>query len=250
MTRRVHTLIRRDDRAYCLVAYGLLALWTLPLWIAPSSRGALNSDWDWFLTYFEAVRKSLMDYGHGPWNNVWNSLGSPLWANPQIGPLSHYGVLVLIFGTTWGLKLGIALHYFLSFECARALARHVFVPEQNADIQGAPVNNALANRHTAVVIAALLYALNTGISAHFTRGQVCFGAYAFVPLLVLWCMRAMEHRWAGLVSGGIAGVMVHYGIPLRARLELGSDDSTRSDPGCPVPQKERCEVYIRWCRAV
>lgn len=185
---------RPHDRRECLVAYLLLALWCLPLYISFETRGPLSSDWEYFLSYFEAFRKTVLEYREFPGLNPWNSLGSPLWANPQIGPLSHFGLLVLLFGTLPGLKLGMVLGTFLAFETARALGRRLF------------------ETPTAPVIVGLLYALNGALAAQLTRGQLCFGSYFLAPLLVLAVLQLGERRWAGLLAGLVSGVMVHYGV--------------------------------------
>lgn len=185
---------RPDDRGACLVAYALLLVWCAPFFYPLQARGPLGSDWEFFLAYFEAFRKSVLNYGQFPGFNPWNCLGSPLWANTQIGPVSHYGLLVLIFGTLVGTKLGVALSTLLSFETGRALGRHLF------------------QTPTAPVIAGLLYAINAGLAAQLTRGQLCFGAYFLAPLLVLFCLQLPRRPWSGALAGVCAGAMVHYGV--------------------------------------
>ena len=176
----------RTDRWTSLAAYGLLLLWALPLIAVPNTRGAVESDWEYFLSYWEAIRQSLLTYHQFPGYNPWNALGSPLWANPQVGPLSHYLPLVLTFGTLYGVKLGIALGNVIAFFTARALGQELF------------------GRRAAAVIAALLYALNPALLAHLARGHLSFGAYAIAPLLILSCLRLARSRWAGLQAGVVA----------------------------------------------
>ena len=185
---------RPDDRLSCLAAYGLILLWCFPLYSAAAGRGSIGSDWEWFLAYFEALRITVIDHGQFPGLHVWNFLGSPFWANPQIGPVSHFGLLSLLLGPLWGIKLGMLVGYLLSFESARALGRELF------------------ETPAAAVCAGLLYALNTGLAAQLTRGQITFGGYFLAPLLVLACLRLRRQRWAGASAGIVAGLCVHYGV--------------------------------------
>jgi hypothetical protein len=187
---------RTEDRWACLLAYAILLCWCLPLIVRPDLRGTPATDWEWFLSYFQALRSSVVDHGQFPGFNPWMYLGTPLWANPQIGPVSHFTPPVLLFGPLVGMKLGIVLTYLLSFETGRALGRHLF------------------KTPLAAVMAGLLYALNTSLAAHWVLGQACFAAYPFVPLLVLYCLRLpdRDRPWAGAAAGGIAGLMIHCGV--------------------------------------
>jgi hypothetical protein len=187
---------RPEDRWACLAAYGALLCWCLPLLVRPDLRGSPTTDWEWFLSYFQALRTTILDHGQFPGFNPWMYLGTPLWANPQIGPVSHFTPLVLLFGPIAGMKLGIVASYLLSFETGRALGRHLF------------------KKPLAGVMAGLLYALNTALAAHWVIGQACFGAYALAPLLVLCCLRLPDEDrpWAGAAAGATAGLMIHYGV--------------------------------------
>ena len=151
-------------------------------------------DWEWFLGYYQVLGMTLLEHGQLPGFNPWNQLGSPLWANPQIGPISHITPLVLLFGPLYGLKLGLAVMYFISFETGRALGKELFKTPQ------------------APVIAGLLYALNTGLAANLMLGHICFYSYCLAPLLVLFCLRLSSSLWAGVGAGAVAGLMIQYGV--------------------------------------
>jgi hypothetical protein len=170
----------------------ILLLWCFPLYHKLHQIG--DMDWDWFVSYFYVLRTSILDYGQFPSYNPWMYLGSPLWANPQIGPISHFTPFVLLFGPVIGLKLGLIAHYFLCFEFARLLGRNIF---------RAPLS---------AVIAGLLYALNPALNAHIVIGHLCFAAYPLAPLLMLACLRLPTHRWAGCFAGLTAGFMLHLGL--------------------------------------
>ena len=183
---------RSDEHRASLLAYALLFFWCLPLFFSPNTIGVL--DWDWFTAYFTVLRSTLLEHGQFPGYNPFMYLGSPLWANPQIGPLSLFTPFVLLFGPLTGIKLGIACAYWLSYESGRALGRRLFEAPQSA------------------VLFGLLYALNTALAAHWVMGHLCFVAYPLAPWLILWCLRLGEDRWAGLKAGLMAGLMVQMGL--------------------------------------
>ena len=78
---------RSDDRWACLLAYGLLLIWCLPLFAKPGHFGAM--DWDWFVGYFSIVRRTLLEYNQFPGYNPWMYLGSPLWETLKSGLSPH-----------------------------------------------------------------------------------------------------------------------------------------------------------------
>lgn len=176
-----------------VLAWGVLLLWCSPL-LTSSGRGLPSTDWEWFLSYYEVLRSTLLRYHEFPGQNPWMYLGSPLWANAQIGPINHFTLLVLPFGVTLGFKLGIVVNVLGSFEAARLLGRRLF------------------GRPEAAIAAGLLYALNPAIASQWLLGHACFANYAFGPLLALACLRLGETPWAGVWAGLVAGVMMHYGI--------------------------------------
>ena len=186
---------RPEDRWACLGAYALLLAWCLPLLVGTDTRGSpVYVDWEWFLSYYQVLRTTLVEHLQFPGFNPYMYLGSPLWANPQLGPISHFTPLVLLFGALYGMKLGFVVSFLIAFEAARALGRELF------------------DSPLAAVIAGLLYALNTGLASHLIIGHGCFTAYCLAPLLVLYCLRLTSHPWSGAMAGAVAGLMVHYGI--------------------------------------
>jgi hypothetical protein len=75
----------------------------------PISHG-VNEDWDWQLGFYEASRISLLDHGQLSGWNPFVQGGVPLLANPESPFLYPPFVLVLIFGSSAGLKLWVLLH--------------------------------------------------------------------------------------------------------------------------------------------
>ncbi len=97
---------------------GILALAWLAWWQfrwmgtdlhTPISHG-INEDWDWQLGFYEACRIALLDHGQLPAWNPYVQGGVPLLANPESPFLYPPFVLVMIFGSSAGLKLWVLFH--------------------------------------------------------------------------------------------------------------------------------------------
>jgi hypothetical protein len=96
-----------------VVALTWLAWWQFR-WLGtdletPISHG-INEDWDWQLGFYEASRISLMEHGQLPAWNPYVQGGVPLLANPESPFLYPPFLLVLVFGSSAGLKLWVLFH--------------------------------------------------------------------------------------------------------------------------------------------
>ena len=96
-----------------IVALAWLAWWQFR-WMGtdlhtPISHG-INEDWDWQLGFYEASRLSLLEHGQLPGWNPFVQGGVPLLANPESPFLYPPFVLVLLFGSSAGLKLWVLFH--------------------------------------------------------------------------------------------------------------------------------------------
>ena len=96
-----------------IVALAWLAWWQFR-WMGtdlqtPISHG-INEDWDWQLGFYEASRQSLLVHGQLPGWNPFVQGGVPLLANPESPFLYPPFVLIMIFGSSAGLKLWVLFH--------------------------------------------------------------------------------------------------------------------------------------------
>jgi hypothetical protein len=87
---------------------------------------------DWDLTYvtFEVVRKSIVDFGQFPHHNIYASMGSDLWSNPQSVMFNPLMLPVLLWGSVYGLKIGIVIvmiwSCFGGYFLFKRLTKHAF----------------------------------------------------------------------------------------------------------------------------
>ena len=73
-------------------------------------------DWDLNLAKYEAVRRTVLEWGEFPWWDPWCRGGFPLAANPQCGVFGIATPLVLLLGTSVGMRIAQAR---LSLDCDR-----------------------------------------------------------------------------------------------------------------------------------
>lgn len=165
----------------CLPA-GLALSLAIPLLWHFSGVGAL-SDWDQFLQKHEAIRKSLLTDFQFPWWNPWRRGGFPLAADPETGVLSLATGMVLIFGTSVGLRLSAIAYVMLAAEGVRRLAKIVLGDQLGA------------------TLAAVVYAMNGAAIAYLASGFFIPMSFAWLPWQLYFVLRldakADAGRWLG-----------------------------------------------------
>lgn len=110
------------------IGFLLTLIWCYP-YFTSGGRMALG-DFSFFSQGYEAIRKSILDYGQFPWWNPWVSGGVPLYANPQFGVFSLPTLLVITFGTITGLKLTLAVFTLAGYCSMYILLRKYFKVEK------------------------------------------------------------------------------------------------------------------------
>ena len=119
--RRAHRLV------YALIAGWALLLAAIALWPALSQGGSWSSRYDWryFETMTELARRTVLWYREVPLWNPYSCGGEVGLANPQSMDGAPTFLLVLLFGTPWGLKLGMLLYLALGIFGTALLARRL-----------------------------------------------------------------------------------------------------------------------------
>ena len=180
-----------DRRAHIIAAVALQAV-TLSLaypFLARPGYGAIL-DWDLHLTWFEAVRQSILRYHQFPWWNPWVVGGFPLAAEPQVGLVSLDTLFVLPFGTEPGLKLAAVASLMLAVEGARRLAR-LWI----ADPWG-------------VALAAVLYAYNGAAILFTVNGHALTLIHPFLPWLLVYAFQVDRGVRPAALLGAVAAASV------------------------------------------
>jgi hypothetical protein len=183
-----------------LLGLFVVAIWASPIWFTPGKTGVY--DWDFAMHRFEAIRLTVMEFGQWPGHNPWIIGGVPLLGNPTVSLLSVNGLMVLSFGTFWGLKLGVLVYLSIGFIGAWKLSGIWW-----------------ENRFIRLVFAFFVIA-NPALAYHYTVGHLLFLPFCFMPLLFYFLFRFNQDKWSGLKAAVVLGIafndsliyMVQYGM--------------------------------------
>jgi len=207
---------------FCFLA---VALWALPIWFTPGMTGI--GDWDSASNRLEAVRRTVLEFRQWPGHNPWLTGGVPLLGMPYYNIFSISGLLGLVFGTYWGLRLGILVCLLISFVGAWKLSsiwwRYPFIK----------------------LVFSFYLVANPALIYHLSGGHIAFQPFLFMPLLFYFLLRFKEDRWSGLKAAIVLGVafndspsyMVQYGMLILGCLYAYLFASN---------YKENARALIRW----
>jgi len=171
-----------------------LAMVSLALPIMNHPDGLGFADWDFVLDKFEALRRTILEWGQFPWWNPWCRGGFPLAAEPQIGAVSIATPLVLAFGTSIGLRLSAVLCLLIAVEGAYWLA-WLWLREP-----------------WSAAAVALIYSLNGGVIIDTAQGYILAMSYCSLPWLAYHAFRIGDRFRDGLGLGGWMAFTVMNGI--------------------------------------
>lgn len=163
----------------------LAAHWqVLASWDRPGGR-----DWQvTFLPMFEAIRRTILEYGQFPWWNPWVAGGVPLFGDAQAPVLSLETLFALPLGPVLGSKFALLAYAAAGYEGSRRLCRHVF------------------GDHPMVRIGCVLPALMPALVFHLHEGHFPMGIFYLFPAALYFALRWREGRAQAL---GLAAVMVY-----------------------------------------
>lgn len=183
---------------FCFLA---VAIWALPIWFTPGMVGIY--DWDPSMHKFEAIHRTVLEFSQWQGHDPWTVGGVPLVGNPAIGGLlSIKGLSVLVFGTFWGLRLGVLIYLFVGFIGAWKLSGIWW-----------------RDRFTRLIFSFYVIA-NPALIYHITVGHFVFQPFYFMPLLFYFLLRFKEDEWSGLKGAIVLGAafndspayIVQYGV--------------------------------------
>ena len=167
----------REHYEILLLFLFVSVLYTLPLFTHFSSLGIL--DWDIWLFYNEAARKSIMGFHQTPLWNPYYCGGNILLSHPESQIFSPTFLFVLLFGTLSGIKIAILVHFFIGLLGMYFLARYFKVSM------------------IAAIAAALTYMLSAPFAMRIGVGQLSYLALGFYPLAFLFFLKGVYglKRW-------------------------------------------------------
>ena len=179
---------RRLHRALAVGLQVVTLSFLYPFFARPGYGGIY--DWDLHLTWFEAIRQSVLRFHQFPWWNPWTCDGFPLAAEPQVGLVSLDTLFVLPFGTEAGLKLSAVASLMLAVEGARRLARTWLV-----DPWG-------------VALAAAVYGWNGAILIFTANGHALTNVHPFLPWMLYYAFRIDRGARPAAMLGAVQAASV------------------------------------------
>ena len=140
-------------------------------------------DWDLNLAKYEAVRRTVLEWGEFPWWDPWCRGGFPLAANPQCGVFGIATPLVLALGTSVGMRIAQLGCLLIAIEGARRLALLWF---------GEPL---------AAAAAGLIYGINGAVLSQAVCGYHLTMSYCSFPWILYYAFRLDRRRSDGAWLG-------------------------------------------------
>jgi hypothetical protein len=181
--------IKNDDNRILLLCFFIVLVWSSPLWLTPGKIGI--SDWGYSISRFEVLRQTILEYKQWPSNNPWNMGGQPLLGNPGIGLISVKGLLALVFGSVWGLKLAAPVYLFIGLWGAWKLSGIWW-----------------SDRFVRVIFC-LYVAANPAMTYHTSIGHINFQTFYFAPLMLYYLLNFRLDKWSGLKAAVVAGLAIN-----------------------------------------
>ncbi|HSW74483.1 MAG TPA: hypothetical protein VLG16_01290 [Candidatus Saccharimonadales bacterium] len=125
--RRMELIIRK----VWAVRWARIAILSLPILIyylplLLSGNKISAGDPDYYMSLYEGFRRSVLEFHQFPWWDPWIAGGVPLFGNVQFGLVSVPTPFVLLFGTAFGIKLGMFVYGIIGFFGARRLFYRYF----------------------------------------------------------------------------------------------------------------------------
>jgi hypothetical protein len=181
-----------------------ILMWSYPIWFTPGKAAAY--DWGQQMMRFEALRRTVVQYHQWPGTNPWSLGGIPLLGNPSVFIVSIRGLMALMFGTYWGLRLAIVIYLYICFWGSWKLS------------------GLWWRNHFIRLIFSFYVTANSAMIYHLTVGHLLFLNFYFFPLLLFYLLTNEKDKWSGLKAGLIMAIAVNDSpayMPQYAALILG-----------------------------
>jgi hypothetical protein len=180
-----------------IIFFAVSIVFTLPFLMKWNWIGV--GDWELFVTMAAVPAKTILHYSQFPFWNPYIGGGNILFTHPEVGIISPFFLLILIFGAIAGLKIQILFSYFLGFWGSYLFARRLHLSTY------------------ASYLVAFVYWGSSYFALHFSIGHIPFTHFCFLPWFLYFLNRAEnDGRYIFAASLSIALVILGNGaaIPL------------------------------------
>jgi hypothetical protein len=184
---------RQRGGLWVVLLLGIVFFCWFPLIRYPDKCGNLG-DWDMFMAFYEAVRKTIVEYGQFPYWNPWHFGGVPLFANPQISVIGIETPFIVFFGTYYGLRLAM-MFYVLAGSVGMWLLLGDY-----------------AINHVSRFWGSLVFSLSGALALHVAAGHPVMITIVFLPWLLFFLRRLKKSENSALLFGFTAGMLFNHSL--------------------------------------
>ncbi len=136
--------------------------------------------------------KTVLHFHQFPFWNPYLAGGNILFAHPEVGILSPFFILLLIFGPIGGIKLQMLVCYFLGFWGTYKLGRRLDL----SDI--------------ASYLVSFAYFGSSYFALHFSIGHVPFTHFCFLPWFIYFLLK-VQNNWKYIFGAGLTIALIIIG---------------------------------------
>ena len=173
---------RKSKFLYPTIFLLLAVYYTLPFLMNINNWGV--RDWDLFTSIAGIPAGSIIYYGQFPFWNPYMGGGNILFHHPEVGVLTPFFLLYLIFGAVIGLKFQVLICYFLGFWGSHRLACSLSITRLSA------------------FVVSVAYFGSVHFALHFAEGHIPFTHFAFMPWFVFFVLQSEQSKknilWASI----------------------------------------------------
>jgi hypothetical protein len=172
-----------------LLCFLIVLVWSSPLWLTGGKIGIY--DWGFYTPRFEVLRRTILEYRQWLGNNPWNMGGQPLLGHPGVGLFSIKSVLVLLFGSVWGLEVAALVYLIIGLWGAWKLSGLWW-----------------SDRFVRVIFSLYIVA-NPAMTYHTSIGHINFQTFYFFPLMLYYLLNFKLDKWSGPKAAVVAGLAIN-----------------------------------------
>ena len=181
-----------ENKWVAIGIFAVLAFITVsPIFSNIGNWGA--NDWDQHFFYYEAARKSIVDYGQMPLWNPWYCGGNALMAHPESVALYPLFLLNLLFGTVIGLKLQIFLHLIIGMFGMWLVSRYFKLAKYSC------------------YVPALVFMLSSWFASRMFVGHTLYLTFTLLPFVFLFYLKSLRKTKFVVIAALFLMLMVFGG---------------------------------------
>jgi len=166
-----------------VIFFFISLIFTLPFLLKWSYIGV--GDWELFTLMAAVPERTVLLYHQFPFWNPYLGGGNILFAHPEVGVLSPFFLLILVFGAVGGLKLQIFIAYFLGFYGSYLLSRKLGISNIGA------------------YLVSFVYFGSSYFALHFSIGHIPFTHFCFLPWFIYFVLKATDN-WKYIFAAALS----------------------------------------------